>query len=154
MTRDLVMLSASYAFVVFVLLLILIRSRLAVWLRVIAVLLAAGIYVLHFYSLENLRGWPTAAELPESFMLKAWQITEPNRAAQQSGRIDIWIQADDWEAPRAYELAYSKILHEQLEAAGTRMAEGYRQRGVAKGSGEVNVSDATRRLPLKTAPAQ
>ncbi|MEK9743838.1 MAG: hypothetical protein VW493_08080 [Gammaproteobacteria bacterium] len=149
MTSNLIFLSATYAFVLFVLLLILARAKSAFALRLVIIALAGVSYIVHFFSLDQLRGWPTTAALPEHFTLKAWSITEPNPSTETAGRIDLWIQAEPAGALRAHTLSYSSALHQELENAGERIQQGYRQQGATKGSGTVEFSDAPRRLPEK-----
>ncbi|MEK9942789.1 MAG: hypothetical protein ACPHCM_05335 [Arenicellales bacterium] len=150
MTDSLILLSITYAFVLFVMLLILTRSRYPLGLRFAVIALAAGVYVTHFFALDALRGWPTTTALPKQFALKAWAITEPNPSAETAGRIDLWIQTDDSDMPRAYSVTYSQALHQQLESAGERMKQGYRQQGATRGTGSIEFSDTQRRLPLKS----
>ena len=149
MTASLFVLTVTYVFGLFVLLLLLIRSRLSFAARASVVLAGSAFYVIHFLSLNTLQGWPSQSSLPEEFTLHAWQIEEPNPAQNQAGRIYLWVQAQEWEAPRAYALPYSNELHDRLETAGVRRNEGYIQKGRADGSGRVTFSDTLRRLPAK-----
>ena len=94
MSGSLIVLTVTYAFGLFVLLLLLIRSRLSMTIR-LAVVLAGGVfYLLHFFSLNELRGWPSDAPLPETFTLHAWQLQEPNPVQGQSGYIHLWVQGE------------------------------------------------------------
>ena len=150
MTASLFVLTVTYVFGLFVLLLLLIRSRLSFAARASVVLAGSAFYVIHFLSLNTLQGWPSQSSLPEEFTLHAWQIEEPNPAQNQAGRIYLWVQAQEWEAPRAYALPYSNELHDRLDTARARHDEGYTQQGQIDGSGSATFSDAPRRLPLKT----
>ena len=149
MTASLFVLAVTYVFGLFVLLLLLIRSRLSFTARVLMILAGSAFYLIHFLSLNTLQGWPSQSSLPEEFTLHAWQIEEPNPAQTQAGRIYLWVQAQEWEAPRAYALPYSNELHDRLETAAVRRNEGYIQKGRADGSGRVTFSDTSRRLPAK-----
>ena len=151
MTGNLIVLTVTYVFSLFVLLLLLIRSRLSFTARASVVLAASAFYLMHFFSLNTLQGWPSQSSLPEEFTLHAWQVEEPNPAQEQAGQIYLWVQTQEWEAPRAYALPYSSDLHDRLEAAEIRHNEGYVQKGRADGSGEVKFSDTSRRLPTKKA---
>ena len=150
MTGSLIALTATYAFALFVLLLLLVRSRLSLKARVSIVLAGSAFYLAHFFSLNALQGWPSQSSLPEEFTLHAWQIEEPNPAQNQAGRIYLWVQTQEWEAPRAYTLPYSNELHDRLDTARARHQEGYTQQGQLDGSGSATFFDAPRRLPLKT----
>lgn len=150
MTASLVVLTAAYAFALFVLLLLLVRSRLSLKARVSVLLAGSAFYLAHFFSLSALQGWPSQSSLPEEFTLHAWQVEEPNHSQNQAGQIYLWVQTQEWEAPRAYALPYSNELHDRLDTARARHQEGYAQQGQADDSGSVTFSDTPKRLPLKT----
>ena len=150
MTGNLIVLTVTYVFGLFVLLLLLIRSRLSFTARASVVLAGSAFYVIHFFSLNTLQGWPSQSSLPEEFTLHAWQVEEPNHSHNQVGQIYLWVQTQEWEAPRAYALPYSNELHDRLDTAQARHQEGYTQQGQADGSGSVTFSDSPKRLPLKT----
>ena len=150
MTGNLIVLTVTYVFGLFVLLLLLIRSRLSFTTRASVILAGSAFYVIHFFSLNTLQGWPSQSSLPEEFTLHAWQIEEPNPAQDQAGQIYLWVQAQQWESPRAYALPYSNELHDRLDTARARHDEGYTQQGQIDGSGSATLSDAPRRRPLKT----
>jgi len=149
-TTSLVVLTATYAFALFVLLLLVVRARLSLKTRASVVLAGSAFYLAHFFSLNTLQGWPSQSSLPEEFTLHAWQVEEPNHTQNQAGQIYLWVQTQEWEAPRAYALPYSNELHDRLDTARARHQEGYAQQGQADGSGSVTFSDTPKRLPLKT----
>jgi len=142
-------LALAYAFVLFVLLLLLIRARLSLAMRLSVVLIASGFYLLHYFSLSELQGWPSDSPLPKEFALHAWQVEEPNPIQDQSGYVYLWVQSQDWDAPRAYTLPYSSELHDRLETAEAQRRKGHLQEGRMDGSGTINFSDTSRRLPAK-----
>ncbi len=86
--------------------------------------------------LQELRGWPSAAELPDRFRLLAFDIVEPEPAAANPGRILLWIAVVGKSEPRVHALPYSKQLHQALAAAEKRQAQGRQQIGskVPKGA--------------------
>ena len=65
MSGKLIALTLAYAFSIFVLLLLLIRSRLSMAVRLSVVLAGAVFYLLHYFSLSSLQGWPSSARLPK-----------------------------------------------------------------------------------------
>ncbi len=149
MSSSLVVLTLTYAFCLFVLLLLVVRSRLSLAVRLSVVLAAGGFYLLHYFSLNELQGWPSDSPLPKEFTLHAWKFQEPNPVENQSGHIHLWIQAQNWAAPRAYALPYASELHDRLEAAEARHREGHLQEGRVDGSGNIKFSNSLRRLPVK-----
>jgi hypothetical protein len=86
-------------------------------------------YAAHFTLLQDLRGWPTTAALPEQFELLAFSIDEPDRARGVEGRILLWLVPSGSDRPRAHLLDYDRALHRSLSEAGQRIAEGRRQVG-------------------------
>ena len=149
MSSSLVVLTLTYAFCLFVLLLLVVRSRLSLAVRLSVVLAAGGFYLLHYFSLSKLQGWPVESPLPEKFTLHAWRVQEPNPIEGQSGYVYLWVQTQDWDAPRAYALPYISALHDRLETAEARRREGHLQEGRMDGSGIIKFSDTSRRLPAK-----
>ena len=71
MTGNLIVLTVTYVFGLFVLLLLLIRSRLSFTTRTLVILAGSAFYVIHFFSLNTLQGWPSQSSLPEEFTLHA-----------------------------------------------------------------------------------
>lgn len=89
-----------------------------------------------FFSFESVKGWPTAAQLPETFELQAFVIEEPSKIHKTSGAIYLWliprtntnscppglicVRSNSAGTPRAYMLPYTQAMHEQmLEIEGT-----------------------------------
>ena len=149
MTESAFLLALSYAFVTFLLLLIVTRARLSIKIRAITAISGAAFYIAHFLSLNGLGGWPATLTLPEEFQLHAFTIVEPNSIQNESGHIYVWIQETGDAEPRAYSLPYSSSVHDQLTASEKRRQGGYQQKGRSDGSGTIKISNASRRLPQK-----
>jgi hypothetical protein len=96
---------------------------------VLALLALPLFYLLHFHLVDALQGWPAKSQLPAGFRLLSHVIHEPDDSNGTSGYILLWAMPDGAARPRAFELAYDKALHAELEAAAKRQANGRPQRG-------------------------
>ncbi len=109
-----------------------------------AVVLTSSFYAVAYFSLLDLPGWPSAAPLPEEFLLLGAEVREPDKRRRTAGAIYLWARAtgDADAQPRAYRLPYSRALHEAVLEAQTRRASGSHQAGrveSAPGSGAGSV---------------
>lgn len=95
-------------------------------------------------TMENVKGWPTDDELPDSFHVHWIVIKEPSKTDHnKKGGIYIWVMdlAGDGKQPRAYRIDYSREMHEEAQKAlgmiraGKRVVGGRRGDGKGKGKG-------------------
>lgn len=86
-------------------------------------------YAVQFTLVQNLAGWPSEAPLPDEFELLAYVVEEPDRARDSAGEILLWLRASEAADPRVHRLEYDRALHQSLDEAGERIAEGRRQVG-------------------------
>lgn len=86
-------------------------------------------YLAHYHLLQTLQGWPVRASLPSEFELVAFRVDEPQPSAGQAGAILLWAIAPDSPRPRAYQVDYTRALHESLVDAGERQQAGHPQSG-------------------------
>ena len=89
-------------------------------------------------SLDNLKGWPTAEELPERFLIHWVVVKEPDKIEKEDGGIYLWVrdidpdndsslkffQKDESLEPRAYRLEYSIEMHEVAIKMKEKLLEG------------------------------
>lgn len=104
-------------------------QRHPVWLLTLILVLLPIFYIGHYLMLQELKGWPSSAELPERFRLLAFDIMEPDPSTAEPGRILLWIDGIGGRDPRVHELPYRKQLHRALVAARKRQAQGRQQIG-------------------------
>lgn len=104
-------------------------QRHPVWLMTLILVLLPVFYIGHYLMLQELKGRPSSAELPERFRLLAFDITEPDPNTAEPGRILLWIDGIGERDPRVHELPYGKQLHQTLVAARERQAQGHQQIG-------------------------
>jgi hypothetical protein len=61
-------------------------------------------------------GWPSVNKVPKQAALVWARVDEPDTASGNRGRIYLWLDTGA-PAPRAYELPYTRSLHEQVQKA-------------------------------------
>lgn len=92
-------------------------------------LLLPAVYWWHWSSLQTIQGWPVKQQLPENFQLLAADISEPAQSKDGKGYIHLWVRSRDAQHPRAYQLPYTRALHQQIHDARERMQAGRTQVG-------------------------
>ena len=127
---------ASYIMLAVLLLSINLYSKWSWQVKAGTVIITTGFYVISFFSIPPLLGWPTSSELPLKFKLIAAEIAQPNKTTGAAGAIYLWVtQVDDLDStfpPRAYRLSYSDLLHERVLDAKIKLGKGVQQLGERK----------------------
>ena len=107
------------------------------WPRWLKTGLALGATVLYFFGHEAvhaLMGVASRDALPERFVMVAAMVEEPT--ANRQGALYLWVRPlHDGVAepePRAYRLAYSRQLHEQINEGLWKGRDGVSQMGTAE----------------------
>lgn len=115
-------LTAAYVAVAFVLLSLHIYSRWSYAIKASVTVLVLFLCAVTYKSYPSLLGWPVpSSSLPPKLFLVAVEVQEPDT-------IYLWAKdlgtglAD--RRPRAYQLSYSKSLHERASEAGRKMRRG------------------------------
>lgn len=137
MTVAVLGLVASYAVLAVLLLSLNLRAAWHWTIKAAAIGLTGGFFVVAFFAIEALLGWPTEAPPPAQFQLHAALVLEPDRRAGSAGAIYLWLspRAADGEItgpPRAHALPYSRALHEQTARAQARLEDGRKVEGEAE----------------------
>ncbi len=109
---------------------------------------AAGLFfVLTFFSIIEMQGWPTKDQLPEKFYLIWYYIDPPNKIINKEGFIVIWaleFNEKIGKKPRAYIMDYNLKMHKKLRKARKQMVGGIaRLVGERKKKGDHPPSDST-----------
>ena len=100
------------------------------------IIITTCFYVVAYFSIPPLLGWPTSEKLPHKFKLIAAEVAQPDKNTGAEGAIYLWLSdVDDLNSthpPRAYRLKYSDLLHEQVLNAKIKMGKGVPQLGELK----------------------
>lgn len=142
MTGSVISLTTSYAMLGLLLLSLHLQSNWPWQVKAVAICTALPLFVATFVALQTMMGWPSEADLPETFQLHAALVEEPNAADDQAGAIFLWVSpadaavdeamtdadlgngAEQSSIPRAFALPYSRELHNQVEAMRDAMQKG------------------------------
>ena len=124
-----VALSLAYAAIVALLLNLGLASRWGLAVKLSAVVVASGFYILAFEGHKQLMGWATSAVMPEQFRLHWITIAEPDKASRSPGSIFFWVSELDAaglvaSAPRAHRLPWDEATAQAAEEALAALTEG------------------------------
>ncbi len=102
-------------------------------IKALLVVAVSAFYVVVYYSLPPLMGWPADERLPKRFNLVATYVQEPDKKTGDSGQIFLWVTDLDSGSgirkPRAYRLPFANDLHAKVVEAGTKVRKGIPQLG-------------------------
>lgn len=112
----------AYVALALVLLSIHIYSNWTPWIKGAVTVLGVVMCIVTYNSYPKITGWPvTTDRLPSRLYLLAIEIVEPDTVFLWARDLD---QGMGFTKPRAYELPYSKTLHELSERARGRLKRG------------------------------
>ena len=124
---------AAYVVVALLLLVLNLNARWSWTIKAIAIAVVSALYLVTYYSIPPLLGWPTDQPLPKRFLLFASYVQEPDKASGRSGQIVLWaadmIEGPHGAEPRAYRLAFSQALHSKVKEAGEKIRKNLAQIG-------------------------
>ena len=86
------LLSVAYALLGALFLLALSVSRLARIVKTGAIVAVSGFYILVFFSLQGLLGWPAPVRVPDRFQLLWRRVIEPNPTKGEPGAVYLWLE--------------------------------------------------------------
>jgi hypothetical protein len=136
MTLGFVGVIAAYVIVAVLLLSLNIAPRWAWWIKATAIIITSAFFVISYYSMIDLMGWPVKARLPEKFQMLWAKVNEPDKLLNTPGAIYMWVEALDANnvptgLPRAYRLPYTQPLETGIENALDMIAAGQEVGGTA-----------------------
>ncbi len=108
---------AAMIFIVVLLLGLLVWSKWHWSIKASATVMAGLFFVLTYFSIIEMQGWPTDAQIPEKFYLVSFYVDPPNKVINKEGFIVIWtleFKEKIGRKPRAYMVDYSLKLHKKL----------------------------------------
>ncbi|MSP20284.1 MAG: hypothetical protein EXQ93_01890 [Alphaproteobacteria bacterium] len=137
MTLGYVGVIAAYVIIAVLLLSLNIAPRWAWWVKATAIIVTAAFFVVTYYSMIDLMGWPVKERLPEKFQLLWAKVNEPDKLMNQPGAIYMWVEALDKNnvpngIPRAYRLPYTLPLETGIENALDMITAGQEVGGTAE----------------------
>ncbi len=136
MTLGITGIMAAYILVGLLLLSINLYSKWSWPVKAGAVIITSIFYVVTYFSLPALLGWPTTQYPPEQFRLVGAHVKQPNKDTGEEGSVYIWLteirNMDSVREPRAYELEYSTELHEKIINVKAKMDKDIPQLGEFK----------------------
>ena len=139
MTEIQTILIIAYVLLAALLVLVLLYGRLHYIFKLLLVIIVAALYLVSYQGWKQVKGWPSRTVLPDSFLLHASVIDEPDQQRGTKGQIFIWASTlrGSFPAtePRAYEIPYDQEIHSSLEDALRDMRNGNVQLGAKKISG-------------------
>ena len=137
MNPSILAIALAYAFLLFVILLAVLKSELRASLKLFLVALCAGFYLWHYDALQNYLGWPAGNALPQKFEMISGLVVEPDPRRDDPGAIYIWVRDLDGEqmVPRAYRLPYQKQMHRKVDDTLSKQRNGERQVGTPVSEG-------------------
>jgi hypothetical protein len=106
---------SAYIIVAVLLLSFNIGPRWAWWVKGTAIVVTTSFFVISYYSIIGIMGWPVEDTLPERFQLHWAKINEPDKLLDTPGAIYLWLEQLDESnipmgVPRAHKLPYSGPL--------------------------------------------
>lgn len=136
MTLGFVGVLAGYIIVAVLLLSLNLAPRWAWWIKAAAIIVTSSFFVISYFSMIELMGWPVKDRLPEKFQLLWAKINEPDKLMNSSGAIFMWVEALDKHnvpsgIPRAYRLPYTQPLETGIENALDMITAGQEVGGTA-----------------------
>ncbi len=155
-------LMAGFVVVLVLLYVLLLKTRLAVGYKVLALVVCTVFYWVQYQSLHQYTGWPSTDKLPDEFILIATDIHEPNKKTGQTGVMYWWVRDSDKaeQLPRVYQLPYQAQLHKKTEQVLKEQKQGGQYLGKkiktadhSQGLGFEKISKANR-LKKKPNPEQ
>lgn len=124
----------AYAAMLLLLAFALLWSAWPQWLKGVLVAAVTALYFFGTSAAHALWGVPSTDALPERFVMLAAVVDEPMQ--KKAGALYLWVspieEGRSAVQPRAYKLAYSRALHEQISEGLKKGREGVSQMGTAE----------------------
>ena len=107
------------------------------WVKASAIVISGLFFIVSYFAVTSLLGFPTLANIPERFSLVATRTVEPNKANGDPGAIYLWVeQLNDKNVPSglpiSHRLGYTEELAETVNEAQKRRNAGESVEGSLK----------------------
>lgn len=115
----------SLMFMMALLLIGTIHSRLHWLTKAFFILFTLAVVAMDYRVLTDSLGWPVADQLPDELQVLGVDIHEPSRPGAQDGAIYIWYKTYGGRVePRSVEVEYTKDMHRKMAQAQAMLAQG------------------------------
>lgn len=99
------------------------------WIKAGAILLTGAAFVGSYVAITGLLGWAAFNAFPERFSVVWTHIVDPDKEADLPGHLYLWVEEINAEnisiaPPRAYEVAYTEEMAQQLYEAQEMLMQG------------------------------
>jgi hypothetical protein len=136
MNSVVIAISVAYVVIAVLLLSMGLTSRLAWWIKGVAIVITSGFFIESFYGTKSLLGWPGTGQLPHRFQLLWTRVVEPDPKISDPGAIFLWVEELDDNnvpsgTPRSFRLRYSAPLADRTNKAKDEIMSGNPQEGTA-----------------------
>ena len=136
MTLGITGIISAYILLALLLLSINLYSKWSWHIKAATIILTSVFYIVTYYSLPALLGWPTSQNPPAQFRLLAAYVEQPDKEKNTKGAIYLWlskiINLTELTEPRAYEFDYSIELHEKIINVNAKLNKNIKQIGEFK----------------------
>ena len=132
---------SAYVVVALLLLSFNIGPRWAWWVKATGIIVTTAFFILSYYAIVALMGWPVDARMPERFQLLWAKVNEPNKLLNRPGSVFLWVEELDnsnipMGTPRAFRLPYTVPLDESVNDALGKISDGEEMAGMAEDADE------------------
>ncbi len=113
--------------------------------KALGIVLVTGAYLLVYFSLPRMLGWPTDRQVPRRFNLHAVYIQEPDPRTGEAGSVFFWASdlapgAD--QRPRAFKMPFKASFKSVFQEAQGKLRQNIPQEG------EIEIDDEPQGVPL------
>jgi hypothetical protein len=120
-------------------------SRWSVRVKIAGIVVVTAAYLLVYFSLPRMLGWPTDQQVPRRFNLYGVYIQDPDQSSGEAGSVFFWAGdlapgADP--RPRAFQMPFKASFKSVLEEAHGKLKQNIPQEG------EIELDDEPQGVPL------
>jgi hypothetical protein len=128
---------SAYVVVGVLLLSLNVAPRWSWWVKAVSIVVTSAFFIVSYYSIIDIMGWPVKDDMPEKFQLHWARITEPDKMLNTPGSIFLWVEELDDQnipqgIPRAFRLPYTVPLDNGVNDALDMISNGQDVGGTAQ----------------------
>ena len=128
---------SAYVIVAVLLLSLNVAPRWSWWVKATSIVVTSAFFIVSYYSIIDIMGWPVKDDMPERFQLHWARIIEPDKLLNTPGAIFLWVEELDDQnipqgVPRAFRLPYTVPLDNGVNDALDMISNGQDVGGTAQ----------------------